>query len=272
VVTRSLVGVRARYAQPFEDNALGGGVGILDAAIEGIERDGETLRVTVRRTDTNEPMTYVADDVIEATGFVCPLLDLPGLGVATFGQSRLPAQTPWWESATVPGIYFAGTITQAQAGLKKHGIPPNSGAVHGARYNARLLARRLAETRFGAAIERPPVAPERVMPYLLEEATNAPELWHQKAFLARALSVSVAGGIRDEGIVPLQVFLDAQGGTDGVAMTVEADGSGAIYPVVYVRRGSETTEVALPGHPALDFATVEHAAALASALAPLGIR
>jgi hypothetical protein len=55
-------------------------------------------------------------------------------------------------------------------------------------------------------------------------------------------------------------------------MTVEADGSGAIYPVVYVRRGAGTTEIALPGQPALDFETPEHVAALASAVAPLGIR
>ena len=47
------------------------------------------------------------DDVIAATGFTAPLLDLPDLGVATYGQSRLPAQTPYWESATVPGVDLA---------------------------------------------------------------------------------------------------------------------------------------------------------------------
>src|SRR4029450_5399219 len=31
VETRTLVGVRARYVQPYEDNVLGGGVSILDA-------------------------------------------------------------------------------------------------------------------------------------------------------------------------------------------------------------------------------------------------
>ena len=34
--THSLVGIRARYVQPFEDYVLGGGVDILDASIEGI--------------------------------------------------------------------------------------------------------------------------------------------------------------------------------------------------------------------------------------------
>jgi thioredoxin reductase len=268
VVTKSLVGVRARYVQPFEDNALGGGVGILDASIEGIDRAGDALLVRLRRSDTGDPVSFAADDVIAATGFTCPLVDLPALGVATFGQSRLPAQTTWWESATVSGIFFAGTITQGQPGLKKHGIPPNSGAVHGARYNARALARRLAETRFGVAIRRPTVAPADVAGLLLDEAAHAPELWHQRAFLAHAVSAAPTGGFQDEGIVPLAAFLDGDP-VDGAAMTIEADGTGAIYPVVYVRAGGALREVVLPGHPLLDFETDEHRRALASAISPL---
>jgi hypothetical protein len=38
VNTQSLVGVRARYVQPFEDHVLGGGVTILDASIGGSSR------------------------------------------------------------------------------------------------------------------------------------------------------------------------------------------------------------------------------------------
>ena len=49
----------------------------------------------------------------------------------------------------MPGIYFAGTIGQGVAGLKKYGIPANSGAVHGARYNARLMVQHLAEKHLG---------------------------------------------------------------------------------------------------------------------------
>ena len=161
VDTRSLVGVRARYVQPYEDHVLGGGVAILDAAIERIEPvpggDG-VLAVHVRRTDGGGDLVVEVDDVISATGFVCPLVDLPDLGVATFGASGLPAQTPWWESTTVPGIHFAGTIGQGAKGLQPHGQPSNSGAVHGARYNARLLASRIATTHFGIVPERPPVA------------------------------------------------------------------------------------------------------------------
>src|SRR6185503_17589307 len=129
VDTRSLVGIRARYVQPFEDHVLGGGVSVLDAAIDRIERAaGGELVVHLRRTDGGADLA---------------------LGVATFGASLLPAQTPYWESVSVPGIFFAGTIGQGSKGLRKHGIPANSGAVHGARYNSRVLAEYLARTRFG---------------------------------------------------------------------------------------------------------------------------
>jgi thioredoxin reductase len=265
VQTRSLVGVRARYVQPFEDNFLGLGVSILDASIEGIAHPGDAYRVDLRRTDNGVAMSVEADQVIAATGFTCPLLDLPDLGVTTFGQSKLPAVTPMWESSTVPGIYFAGTIGQAAPGLRKHGIPANSGAVHGHRYNGVILARHIAETRFGMATDRPAVAEADVMGYLLREATCAPELWHQKAYLARVLSVSADDGIRDEGILPLVHALDGMD-RDVIAMTVEADGTGAIYPVVYVQSDGRTSEFALPGHPLLDFATADHRAALAGAL------
>lgn len=257
IETRSLVGVRARYVQPFEDSALGGGVDILSAAIEGITRVPGGLRVDLKRSDTSMPVSLEVDEVIAATGFTCPLLDLPALGVATFGQSRLPAQTPFWESATVPGIHFAGTITQGASGLKKHGIPSYSGAVQGHRYNARILVRRLAETAFGSPPEHPALALGELRDHLLAEASGGPELWHQKAYLARVVSVSPDDGIRDRGILPLAHFLDSDG-PDAVALTVEADGQGAIYPVAYVRRGGQVDEHALEPHPLNDFSGSAH--------------
>ncbi|HUQ44547.1 MAG TPA: NAD(P)-binding domain-containing protein, partial [Candidatus Limnocylindria bacterium] len=252
IETRSLVGVRARYVQPFEDAILGGGVDILSAATKGIRRlDGGAFEVQLERTDNATPMMVEADEVIAATGFICPLRDLPSLGVATFGQSKLPAQTEFWESVTVPGIFFAGTITQGSAGLKKHGIPSNSGALHGYRYNARVLVRELAQRHFGVKLERPALAVGDLRDHLLAEATRAPELWHQKAYLASVVSIDPDDGVRNVGILPLTSFLD-HGGPDAVAMTVESDG-GSIFPVVYVRRHGKTEEHALEPDPLHDF-------------------
>lgn len=259
VVTNSLVGVRARYVQPYEDHALGGGVSILDAAIDRVERveggDG-ALAVTLRRTDGAGALDLEVDDVIAATGFDCPLVDLPALGVATFGPSGLPAQTPWWESTTVPGIFFAGTIGQGAKGLQRHGMPANSGAVQGARYNARLLAERIARTRFGREVARPAIARDDLVPFLARELSEAPELWHQKGYLARIISVDADHGPIDDGVQPLAHWLDAHDG-DGLALTLEADGSGSIYPVVFARHAGTLVERGLAPDPLLRYDTAE---------------
>ena len=88
----------------------------------------------------------------------------------------------------MPGIFFAGTIGQGSAGLKKHGLPANSGAVHGARYNARVLAGHIARTRASGhgradAAARSPAA--GLVDVVVGELATAPELWHQRAYLAK---------------------------------------------------------------------------------------
>jgi hypothetical protein len=47
--------------------------------------------------------------------------------------------------------------------MKKYGLPANSGAVHGARYNARTMVYHVAQKHFGVVIERPSVAPEKLV-------------------------------------------------------------------------------------------------------------
>ena len=266
VDTRSLVGVRARYVQPYEDHVLGGGVSILDAAIDRVERipggDG-ALAVSLRRTDGSGAIDFVVDDVIAATGFTCPLQDLPALGVSTFGASGLPTQTPWWESATVPGIWFAGTIGQGAKGLQRHGMPSNSGAVHGARYNARALAGRVATTRFGAVAARPAVAAADVVPFITRELLDAPELFHQRGYLARVLTLDPDLGVVDDGIQPLAHWLDAST-DDGLAITLEADGTGAIYPVLFGRRRGAILDRPVEADPLLRYDGAETARAVAT--------
>jgi thioredoxin reductase len=267
VNTHSLVGVRARYVQPVEDAVLAGGVVILDASIEKVVRTAHGLEVHVRTT-TDVPLQFVVDDVIAATGFTTPLRDLADLGVTTFGQSRLPAQTPFWESISVPGVYFAGTINQGAKGLMKHGMPSNSGAAQGYRYNARVLARHLAE-RQGIEPDRPRIPADEVITTLLHEARYGPELWHQRSYLGRVISFEGGRGIVDEGILPLVHFLDGGSFDRAVAMTLESNGREDLYPVVYVRQGGKVQETRLPDDPFLNFETSEHRKGLAGALEPL---
>ncbi|HEV8054202.1 MAG TPA: NAD(P)-binding domain-containing protein [Candidatus Limnocylindrales bacterium] len=264
-----LAGIRARYLQPWEDANLGNGVFILNASTERIEHGAHGFTVHTRGSVSGEPLAVEVDEVIAATGFQCPLGDLGSLGVTVFGQSRLPSMTAWFESATVPGIYFAGTIGQGVPGLRKFGHPANSGAVHGARYNARMMARQVARVHFGAQLDEPVVAPQDVVAYLLQEATVAPELWNQKSYLARALVRDDAGAIRDTGIVPLADFVDAPG-PDGVALSIETNDRGDIYPICYVRRGGRVSgESPLDPQPMHDFRTNDHRRRMGEIVAPL---
>ncbi len=270
VVTRSLVGVRARYVQPYEDHILGGGVALVNATIDEVQRTPNGYRVRTSRSDGGGALVFDVDDVIATTGFTPPLGDLPALGAATSGRTRIPSLTPLFECIGLPDAYMAGTVTQGAPGLKKHGLPASSGAVHGHRYNARILARHVAQKYFAIDPDRPQLKPDAVLPYLLAEVTHAPELWHQKSYLARTVLTDPSRGIIDDGILPLQLFVDGQG-PDGVAVAVEANPAGELYPAVYVRKDNVLTEHLLPSDPMLDFATAEHRRQLADVLKPLGL-
>jgi hypothetical protein len=98
---------------------------------------------------------------------------------------------------------------------------------------------------------------------LLEEASQAPELWNQRSYLARQVTRTPDGSLVDDGIVPLQHFVDAAG-PDAVAVAVETDDGGDIHPALYVRRGGRADEHLLPSDPLLDFRGAEHRAQLTS--------
>ena len=87
----------------------------------------------------------------------------------------------------------------------------------------------------------------------------------QKGYLARVLSAD-AGGFRNDGIQPLEVFVDGTG--DGVAATLEFDEQEVIRPALYVRHDGRLGEVVLPPHPLRRYEEPEYAAAVDDALRP----
>jgi thioredoxin reductase len=258
----ALSSVRVRNLQPYEDAGFGGGTFVLDVALEQIERSEDGYRVIGAGTTRAGRLDLVVDAVIAATGFATPLRDLPALGVRTLAQGRIPALTPYWESDAGSGIYFAGSTTQGAAGLKKHGVGSSSAAVHGFRYNARAMAEHLAETHLGLKVPRPRVEPRDLVRYLLREATRAPELWAQKAYLARAVS-----GEGDTQVLPLVEWLDHPRDRS-VAITVEMNERGEIYPTAYLDRKGAVEEEVLPPHHLNDFEGQEHRRQLESFLQP----
>jgi thioredoxin reductase len=260
--------LRTRYLQPLDEHVRGGfGTSIVDASIERVERTADGFRVHALGTSWDGPLTFECDDVIAATGFRAPLGDLRRLGVDTVSDGRIPAQTAFWESVSVAGIYFAGNATLGSPGLRKQGLSSNSGSVNGFRYNARVLVRHLAERHFGVEPPRPLVEPDRLVPHLLSELARAPELWIQKGYLCRIVN-RAADGLRDDGILPLQVFVD-EPGPDACAIAVEMAADGTIYPAVYVRLRNRVAEHPLPPHPLHDYESNEYRRALSELVEPL---
>ncbi len=206
--------------------------------------------------------------MILATGFRVPLGDLRELGVVTVINDRVPSLGPFWESISAPGVFFAGNMTIAARGLPKTGVSQNSSSVNGFRYNARVLARHLAE-RLGIEQPRPELAAGEVVPLLLHELARGPEVWIQKGYLTRVVSLHESEGVRDEGILPLEHFVDGGGGPDAAAVTIEVAPEGAIHPAVYVRRGGQLTEHQLDPHPVHAFDGDPYRRTVEQLLAPL---
>ena len=265
----ALSALRVRYLHPYDEYVRGGsGTFVVDGAIARIERAGAGFRVHADGTTWPGRLELDADEVIVATGFRTPLEALGELEIATVADGRIPAQTPFWESVSAPGVYFAGNVTQGSPGMSRRGSAASSTAVNGFRYNARVLVRHVAAKHFALEPPRPSLDPRTVVSFLLDELAHAPELWIQKGYLARAVSFDERAGICDDGIVPLAHFVDSPG-PPSVAVSVQVDEEGTIVPVVYARRAGRVAEHVLPEHPLRQFDGPDQRRALESMLAPL---
>jgi thioredoxin reductase len=259
---------RARYLQPLEDALFGGGTFVVDVALERIERTADGYRVHADGTTGLGKVTFEVDEVIACTGFATGLRDLRKLGVETFYKDRLPTQTPYWESTTVPGIYFAGAATQGQAGMRKYGWPSHSASVGGFRFNAKVQAAHIAREHFGIEPPRPEIDPRTAADYLLDQATSDSAIWSQHSNLARQLTFQ-NDAVLDDGIVVLLDFVDSSG-PDAVAITVETNLEGHLQPCAYVRRGGDVSEEVFGPAWMNDFRTDENRSRLTELCAGLG--
>jgi thioredoxin reductase len=256
--------LRPWYLTALDEHTRGApGRYVLDASVEAVEQDGGEWRVRVLEPTSAEPLSLEADAVIAATGFAAPLGDLPRLGLATHADGRLPVLTPYWESATLPRVFFAGNVTQAAAGLRKHGVASLSSMVCGFRYNARILARQIAEEVFGVAIQRPPIERSSLARQLIARLNDAAELWMQKGYLGWVFRID-REVVRDCGPMPLEAFVDGSG--DAVAATIEFAPDETIQPMLYVRTARDVREVALPPHPLRRYHVVAYEKIVADAV------
>ncbi|HEY0535869.1 MAG TPA: NAD(P)-binding domain-containing protein [Actinoplanes sp.] len=196
---------------------LKAGNAVLDGTVRSIERDGDHLKVLFAFSRADEVVKELHyDRVLLCTGFAfdASIFDescRPELTV----QDRFPAQTSAWESVNVPGMYFAGTITQVRDFKKS-----TSGFIHGFRYGARALHKILGQRHDDTpwpSKETPDIAGA-----IIERVNRTSALWQQFGFLADV--VTVRDGTRTyHEEVPLDFF--AEGGLggydDAFAITLE---------------------------------------------------
>lgn len=180
---------------------------ILDGTVKRIERDGDGFKVTFsfsRVDDEVKELHY--DRVLACTGFRfdASIFDdscRPDLAI----KDRFPALTEAWESVNVPGMYFAGTISQ-QRDFKRS----TSGFIHGFRYGVRalhrILERRYAETPWPA--EKLDSTPQSVTDAIISRINRTSALWQQFGVLADVVTVAGADA-RYQEEVPLAYFEQA---------------------------------------------------------------
>jgi thioredoxin reductase len=162
---------------------------ILDGHVRRIERDGDGFKVTFAFSRADEVVKELRyDRVLACTGFAfdASIFDdscRPDLVI----RDRFPAQTAEWESINVPGLYFAGTLSQ-ERDFKRS----TSGFIHGFRYAVRalhkILERRYAETPWPA--EKLDGTPESLTEAIITRINRTSALWQQFGVLADVVTVA----------------------------------------------------------------------------------
>ncbi len=165
---------------------------ILDGTVRSIARDGDGFLVRFAFSRADEVVKELRyDRVIGCTGF---RLDTSIFTDETMPElahnDRLPVLTPAYESVNVPGLYFAGTLTQSLD--FKRGT---NGFIHGFRYGVRALHRILEERHH----ERPwpyrriEPTPAALADAVLGRVNRTSALWQQFGVLADVIVVDADG-------------------------------------------------------------------------------
>jgi thioredoxin reductase len=178
---------------------------VLDGSIERIaRRDDGGFRVDFRYARTVEAVRVLEyDRIIMCTGFAFDATPFdasarPSLVI----DDRFPEQSPAFESVNVPGLYFAGTLTQ-QRDFKKS----TNGFIHGFRYGVRALHRILHERHHDRPWPSTTVAatPEAITDAVVARINRTSALWQQFGVLADVVTVTGdSASYREE--VPVAYF------------------------------------------------------------------
>lgn len=181
---------RADYAKLLDAYHLKTLNSILDCEVLRVAKQPDgTFVVTVAYTHAGgEVDELVYDQVIRCTGFRFDTSFYDAAcRPATILDGRLPAITPYWESANVPGLFFVGELMQGRDFKRS-----SSAFIHGFRYNVRTLFRHLMSRYEGDPFPHRTLSadPERLMLAVVERASRTSALWSQFRYLCDVFVVN----------------------------------------------------------------------------------
>ncbi|HZM76095.1 MAG TPA: NAD(P)-binding domain-containing protein [Candidatus Limnocylindrales bacterium] len=157
---------------------------VLDGDTVGIQRRDEGYVVTFSYARRDKVVDLVYDRVIACTGFKMDssIFDPDCMPTLTI-NGRFPALTAEWESINVPGLYFAGTLTQSRD-FKKY----TSAFIHGFRYGIRALVHMLEEKHHGVPWPYRAVPVDSMADAVLERINRTSALFQQYGFMCDVLT------------------------------------------------------------------------------------
>jgi thioredoxin reductase len=180
---------------------------VLDGTIERIaRREDGGFRIDFRYARTVEALRQLDyDRIILCTGFrfdaaIFDASARPRLVI----NDRFPEQTSAYESVNVPGLYFAGTLTQ-QRDFKRS----TSGFIHGFRYGTRALHRVLGARHHATPWPATTLdaTPEAITDAVIARINRSSALWQQFAVLGDVVTVD-GGTARYHEEVPVAYLRD----------------------------------------------------------------
>jgi thioredoxin reductase len=211
--------LRAINANFLDTYQLKAGNAVLDGNVRSIERDGDHLKVRFAFSRADEMVKELHyDRVLLCTGFAfdASIFDESCRPELTI-KDRFPAQTSAYESVNVPGLYFAGTLTQMRDFKKS-----TNGFIHGFRYGVRALHKILEQRYAGTPWPADNLEEDAITAAIIERVNRTSALWQQFGFLADVVTVRDGNAAYHEE-VPLDFF--AEGGLggydDAFAITLE---------------------------------------------------
>jgi thioredoxin reductase len=152
---------------------------VLDGDIVRIERRPEDFLITFAYARRDKVVQLAYDRVITCTGFRMDASIFDGdCRPELMIDDRFPALTPEWESVNVPGLYFAGTLTQSRD-FKKY----TSAFIHGFRYGIRALVRMFQQKYDGTEWPHRVVPTDEIADAVLARINRTSALFQQFGFL-----------------------------------------------------------------------------------------